>query len=124
MPNETTETNLVAAASHNFRIYRGDSWSCVLTFFDTDGSPLNLAGSAIKLQVKAKATDTNTVKELSLGTGLTLSGSGNNILTIESAGDLPVRVGDYAYDLQVTFGSGRIVTYLRGTVVVVQDVTR
>jgi hypothetical protein len=116
-----TESNLVIAADHNFKLYKGDTFSAVLTFTDGSGSAINLSAATLVMQVKSKATDSTSELELTEGDGLTVSGGSSNIVTISSNHDLAA--GRYVYDFQATTGS-TVVTYLKGFITVYQDVTR
>jgi hypothetical protein len=123
MANDT-ETNLVAAATHNFKVYRGDNWTFDLVFTDNNDAPIDLSDADIKMQIKKKAIDSDSVKELDLDSGISVGGDDNNVVTIDAEADLDVRPGDYVYDIQVTYAGGRTVTYLRGAFQVLQDITR
>jgi hypothetical protein len=124
MGNDILETNLVAASTHNFKVYRGDNWTVDLVVVDNVNAPIDLSGADIKMQIKNKPDDATAVKELNLTNGISVGGDDNNVITIDSEGDLDVRPNDYVYDLQVTYSGGRVVTYLRGSFSVVKDITR
>lgn len=116
-----TESNLIIAADHNFKVYKGDTFEAVLTFTDENGTAIDLSGATLLMQIKSNKTDSTSEVELTEGDGLTVSGGSNNIVTIFSNHDLDA--GRYTYDFQATTGS-RVVTYLKGFITVYQDVTR
>jgi hypothetical protein len=113
-----TESNLVTAANHNWYLYRNDSWSVTLSFKDGDNDPLNLSGVGIEMQVKKSPTAT-ALKSLTIGEGLTVSGGD---VTINTIADIPK--GSYVWDMQFSYPSGRVVTYLKGVINVTEDVTK
>lgn len=118
-----TESNLVTAAEHNFFLYAGDSWACELIFTDkATNTPIDLTGSALRLQIKARKTDSQAVTEFTSGSGLEIGGAGSNVVTIDGSNNaLPG--GTYFYDLQAVKG-GLTTTYLKGIIKVEEDVTR
>jgi hypothetical protein len=116
-----TESNLIVAADHNFKVYKGDTFNAVLTFTDENGAAIDLSGSTLLMQIKKRATDSLSEQALTEGDGLTVSGAGNNIVTISA--DMDIAAGRYVYDFQATTGSN-VITYLKGAIVVYQDVTR
>jgi hypothetical protein len=117
-----TESNLILASEHNFKVLRGDNPSCTLEFTDQLDAPVDLSGATITMQARWKLTDVEYVKQWTIGSGLTVSGADNNIVTITGFDTL--RPGILYYDLQVNYPSGGKVTYLRGNITVVEDVTR
>lgn len=114
-------SNLITAADHDFKLYQGDYWSCQLVFTDNSSNPIDLSGGTIKMQIKVGKGVADYIKQLTIGNGLTLSGAGNNTITINTTVDFDAR--SYVYDLQVEF-SDKVVTYLKGTITVTEDVTR
>jgi hypothetical protein len=113
-----TESNLVTPANHNWYLYRNDSWSVTLTFEDDTNTPLDLSGVEIEMQIKKSPTAT-ALKSLTIGEGLNVTG--NNV-SIDTIADIPK--GSYVWDMQFSYPSGRVVTYLKGVVNVTEDVTK
>lgn len=108
-------TNLIAAAQHDFEVYRGDTAPIPITFPDS----ISLSGTTVRLMIKVRATDEVAIADWSNGNGLTIAGQ---VLTINSWGAIPT--GHYYYDMQFTFANGQVATYLAGMVKVKQDITR
>lgn len=117
-----TESNLIIAAEHNIKVLRGDNPSCAFEFKDALDAPIDFTGATIKMQARWKLTDVDVAKEWSLGSGLAVSGAGNNIVTVTGFDTL--RAGQLFYDMQFTFLSGEKITYLRGIITVLEDATR
>lgn len=117
-----TTSNHVTAADHDFTIYKGDTWNVQLTFTDDNSDPVDLSGAALKIQVKSTKGSSTSVLELTEGSGITVSGAGSNIVTINTVAD--ISKGNYYYDLEATYSPTNIITFLKGKVIVVEDVTR
>lgn len=107
--------------NYTIRAYRNDTLQ--LTFTITDGSnvPINLSTADMKMQVRNKP-DGDIYLTLTEGDGLTVSGVNNNVVTVSKL----VNISDgctFYYDLQATFTSGVVTTYLKGPFVVMEDIT-
>lgn len=106
---------------YTIRAYRNDTLQ--LTFTITDGSnlPISLATADMKMEVRTKP-DGDVKLTLTEGNGLTVSGASNNVVTVSKV----VNIQDgctYFYDLQATFASGVVTTYVKGPFVVMEDIT-
>jgi hypothetical protein len=109
-------------AQYNIQIWRNDSW--MQTFAITaDNVAVNLTGSTIEIQVRKTANAT--VADLTLktgGNGITISGASNNQIVLNKVVNIPA--GNYLYDMNVTFPSGLVKTYVWGTFLVQEDITK
>jgi hypothetical protein len=117
-----TESNLIIAAEHNFKVLRGDNPSCSLQFVDAENVPIDLSAATIIMQARWKPGDVQYVNQWTNGSGIAVSGVDNNIVTI--TGWDALRAGLLSYDLQINFISGTKTTYLKGTIKVEEDTTR
>ena len=106
---------------YNIIAYRNDTLQRTFTIVDSAGSPVSLATAAVKIQVRTKA-DGEVLWELTEGDGLTVGGAGNNVITLSKVCDI-TGCGVYYYDLQATFASGVVSTYIRGAFIVQKDIT-
>ena len=109
-------------AQYNIQIWRNDSW--MQTFAITaDNIAVNLTGSTIEIQVRKTANAS--VAELTLktgGNGITISGASNNQIVLNKV--VNIAAGNYLYDMNVTFPSGLVKTYVWGTFLVQEDITK
>ena len=120
-----TQSNLIAAALHNFTIYKGDTASTQLTFTDSSNNPIDLSGCAIIMQIKAKPGDDTALATFSTANNkLTVTGDDSNVVNIVSWAEVPYSKAPLYYDMQFTFTDGKVVTYLAGKITVSIDVTR
>jgi hypothetical protein len=121
-----SESNHIAAAIHHFKVYSGDTWEATLTLTDVGNIPLDLTGAIVKLQVRRQIGQsvvfelTNQVATDGLH-GIELSGLTSNVINIKKI--VTLNGGNFKYDLQVTYPTGVIKTYLRGDFIVTDDIT-
>lgn len=118
----TTESNSSIAALHNIICKRGDTFSRVFTFFtdSTKTIPLDITASTFKLSVKNSLNVI--ILEFTEPTSITLSST--NILTFhKSEIEMSIGAGSYKYDLQKTLSNGNILTIIKGTFTIQDDVT-
>lgn len=111
---------------YNFKpVVTGDTWSRAgvgMRLWEDPAKtiPMNLTGATILLQIKKAATDSTAIHTLTQASGIVVTG---NYLLIQPF-IVTFPAGNYVYDLQITFTGGVIQTYLQGTFVVKQDVSR
>ena len=116
-----SSTGDLRPAQYNVQLWRGDTWA--QTFSVTANSvAVDLSGSTILIQVRTKPTSTDVVLELATGTSITIGGVGHNEITLNKKVD--ITAGNYVYDMNVTFPSGLVKTYIWGTFLVQEDITR
>lgn len=102
---------------------RGDTWGGLAMTVTVNGSVVDLTGCSIRMQCRKKYTPIK-VYELSTASGdIELTDPTNGIFTI-----LPKIVNfdasAYNYDIQFTFPSGLVRTYVAGTWTINQDITQ
>ncbi len=103
---------------------KNDTFASVeFTFEDELGAAIDLTGISAQCQFRYNTKIGTTVKDISIGSGLTLTDAVNGILTIDAFTPVDWEVGCYKYDIQITFPSGVISTYVQGTVEILQDTT-
>jgi len=107
--------------NYTIKAYRNDTLQ--LTFTITDGSnlPISLATAAMKMEVRTKP-DGDIKLTFTEGDGLTVGGTNNNVVTVSKVVNIEEGC-TYFYDLQATFTSGVVTTYVKGPFVVMEDIT-
>jgi len=91
---------------------------------DEIGDPISLLNTTVRCQFRRGNKVGKEVVDLTLGSGLTLSGAGNNVITIDE-NIIDWGADTYFYDIQITFtATGNIHTYIEGTMKVLQNTTR
>ena len=115
---------------------RGDTWDGMEITINEDGVPVDLTGSVIVMQFRERAdypevlTFSTAFSATSAYSAFTIPQSGMIVVTEPLSGlvtipelliELPPKT--YYYDLQVTFSTGRVRTYLDGTWKILADVS-
>jgi hypothetical protein len=102
---------------------RGDTWDGINSItISVNGSPINLTGASVKMEFR-QSLDSPVV--------LTLSTTDNSIIVTNAAGGvisipakkIEIPFAKYLYDLQVTYSSGVVKTYMSGTWEITPDIT-
>jgi hypothetical protein len=103
--------------------YKGDTYDGVqFTLLGTGSVPIDLTGAAIKSQFRHLSKTGRIVKEVTDGAGITVSDAVNGIFQIDSF-IIDWAAATYYYDIEITFLSGVVRTYIQGTLTTTQDVT-
>jgi hypothetical protein len=109
-------------AQYNVKIWRNDSWAQTFALL-ADTTPIDLSGSTILIQVRP--TPTSSVVALELTTddsSIGIGGVDSNQITLNKIVD--IAAGTYVYDMNVTFPSGEVKTYLWGNFIVSEDISK
>lgn len=118
-----TEISNDISVSVNLIARKGDTYSRDFTVKDNAGGDYDFTNYNAKLQIKEKSYDTTFKIELTSGNGITLS-TGQLSILIDANTMQNMVAKNYYYDLQLTYPSGEIKTWLAGKFTVTQDVTR
>lgn len=100
--------------------YRGDSLDSIQFTIKSNGTPINLTGVTIKCQFR-QPFNGKTIKEITNGSGITVNTSSGVIVIDEFILDWDA--GLYLYDIEFTYPSGTVKTYIKGTINVISDNT-
>ncbi len=101
-------------------IVRGDTWKGVQFTITKDGDPVDLTDCEAKITFR-HPSDTWTIET---GAGITITDAANGVLRIDEIQVLDVSAVVYKGDLQLTFPSGEVVTYLKIELTVTDDITK
>ena len=104
----------------DIQIWRNDTWQQVFTLL-ADTTPINLSSATVYIQVRKGCAGTLALS-LTNSSGVTIGGVSNNQITVNKLVD--IAKGNYVWDMQVTFTSGVVKTYLEGDFIVYDDVTK
>jgi hypothetical protein len=116
-----SSTGDLRPAQYNVQLWRNDTWAQTFAITANDVA-VDLSGSTILIQVRTKPTSTDVVLSLVTGTSITIGGVGKNEITLNKI--VNIAAGSYVYDMNVTFPSGLVKTYIWGTFLVQEDITR
>lgn len=104
--------------------YKGDTFDGVqFTIINsTDSLPINITGCLIKIQFKKNSNNGSIIKEITEISGITIIDAINGVFKIN-----PFLIdwdeGRYLYDVQITFPDLSVRTYIKGTILIIQDTT-
>jgi hypothetical protein len=104
-------------------IYSGDKFKPIEFVITINAIPLNLTGSSVKMQLRKNITSLDAPAfEFSTANGRIDISSGTIKTVFIPA--LEIEGGIYRYDLEVTTSTGEVSTYLKGSIKVIEDITR
>jgi len=118
----STTTADLRPAQYNVQIWRNDTWSQVFTI-SANSVAVNLTGCTITIQVR-KTSSASTI-DLSLSTAdssITIGGASYNQITLNKK--VTIAAGSYLYDMNISFPSGIVKTYVWGSFFVQEDITK
>ena len=106
--------------------YKGDSFERIdFEYWITDTTPgneMDLSGVEPKMQIRKCSADGRLVKTLIIGDGLEWTAQEEGTFYLEPF-LITFPSGDYVYDIQFTYPSSSVVTYLYGNLKIINDVT-
>lgn len=109
-------------AQYNVQIWRNDTWSQVFSIL-ANSVAVNLTGCTITIQVRKTATASSIDLTLSTSdSSITIGGTSFNVITLNKK--VTISAGSYLYDMNVSFPSGVVKTYVWGTFFVQEDITK
>lgn len=107
-------------AELDIEIWKNDSWMQSFTL-TLDSTPIDLTGATVKIDIKKQCGDTTAIS-MTNGDGISVGGVNNNSITVNKV--INIDAGNYVWDMQVTFTTGVVKTYLWGNFIVSQDITQ
>lgn len=110
-----------APATLDLNVYQGDDKFLFLTFLDGDGLPEDLTGWAFRAQVRSAVADSQPT--VAADFGITVD---ENVVTCHLTGEQTTGFDPPAmvYDVEGTDPAGRVTTWVKGRIIVDQEVTR
>jgi hypothetical protein len=111
--------------SLQFTHIKGDTFDEVAFQLKINGSDVNLTGAVIKMQLRKSFTDTTPALSLtSVGSaGITITTPATGSFKINTQ-IIDIEVYNYLYDIQITFSTGVVKTYIQGSFNITNEVTR
>jgi hypothetical protein len=101
--------------------YKGDTFEGKVFSILINGTPANLNGASIKMDLRKNSKETTPLTlRLVTGSGITILGNGSFQIDPQVI-DIPAE--EYVYDIQITFLSGDVKTWVGGTWKILQDIT-
>ena len=104
-------------------IYSGDRFKPIEFVIDVNGVPLDLTGCTVRMQFRKNVNSNNNPDyEFSTDEG-NIDISSGTIKTVFIP-KLEIDGGLYSYDLEVTTSTGEVTTYVRGSIKVIEDISK
>jgi len=108
----------------NFSTKRGDTFAEVPFQINKDGIPLDLTGAIIHMQLRKSPGSTVYLNLTSVANaGITMTSEPDGAFKINEM-ILNLEANVYLYDIEITFPSGEIKTWISGQFTVTNDITR
>lgn len=111
------------AVEHSFGKHRrGDTFDEKTFRLLINGAPQSLAGMAIDSKFRYKTSVGEVTRDLSIGNGITIVDEANGVFKYDAfVSDL--RIGKHLFDTQFTYPTGRIKTYMYGSIISTEEYT-
>lgn len=111
--------------SLQFKHIKGDTFDEVAFQLNIDNVAANLTGAVIKMQLRKKYCDVTPALSLTsvASAGITITNAVGGQFKINQQ-IIDIEVYNYVYDIQITFSSGVVKTYIQGGFNVEPEVTR
>ena len=108
----------------NFSTKRGDTFAEVPFQINKDGIPLDLTGAIIHMQLRKSPGGTVYLNLTSVSNlGITMTSALDGAFKINEM-ILNLEANVYLYDIEITFPSGEVKTWISGQFTVINDITR
>jgi hypothetical protein len=100
---------------------KGDTFEGKVFTILINGTPANLNGATIKMDLRKNKKETTPLTlRLANGSGITILTNGSFQIDPQVI-DIPSE--DYVYDIEITFASGEVKTWIEGILPITQDIT-
>jgi len=110
--------------SYNFTHKRGDTFKEVNFAYLLNGSPINLTGATIKMQLRKECGGLVALNLTSVANaGITITNASGGLFKINKQ-IINIAEYDYLYDIQITFADSTVESYLDGVFTITCDITR
>ena len=111
--------------SLQFTHIKGDTFDEVAFQLKINSTVVNLTGSTIRMQLRKSYSDTVAALSLTSASfaGITITNAANGEFKINTQ-IIDIEVYNYVYDIQITFSSGIVKTYVQGGFNITNEVTR
>lgn len=113
------------AATYNIVCDQGATFSRIITWKNTSGTPIDLTGYTAKMQVRTTPAAASAVLTLSTAAGsIVLGGALGTITLTGQASAMNMDGYNYVYDLELTSSGGAVTRLVMGNFTVRAEVTQ
>jgi len=120
MPDTMSQANF-KPAQHDIELVKGNSWQETY-LFTLDNVAINLSAATVLVSIYQGCSTGAALWTATNGNGVTISGAGNNQVTINKIVDLTA--GNYIWDMKITFADTTVRTYVWGDFVVYLNINQ
>ena len=107
----------------NIEHYKGDTFKQIPMVYKLNGTPQNLTGAIIRMQLRKEKDGVSYLELTSVGNaGITITNAVNGAFKINEQ-MIDIQAGNYVYDMEFNIG-GVIETLIKGDFILTNDVTR
>ena len=107
----------------NIEHYKGDTFKQVLMVYKVNGTPINLTGAIIRMQLRKEKDGVSYLELTSVGNaGITITNASTGSFKINTQ-MIDIQAGNYVYDMEFNIG-GVIETLIKVDFILTNDVTR
>jgi hypothetical protein len=107
----------------NIEHYKGDTFKQVLMVYKVNGTPVNLTGAIIRMQLRKERDGVSYLELTSVANaGITITNAATGAFKINTQ-MIDIQAGNYVYDIEFNIG-GVIETLIKGDFIITNDVTR
>lgn len=110
--------------SLNLQALRNDTFEEMPFALFKNGSPLNLTGAVIRMQLRKVAGGTIGLSLTSVANaGITITNASQGLFKINKQ-IISAEAHDYLYDIEIDFQDGTVKTWISGNFLITNDITR
>lgn len=107
-----TEIDIRFGSNVTLDYTKGESFLVGLAVINQDQSVVDLTGATVAMELKKKNTDATPLQTLSIGSGLTITGTGNNVIDVDEV----LSIAPTYYRIIVTLPEGTVFYPYYGTI--------
>lgn len=110
---------------YDFCIFQGDDHSFSIFYKDPAGDPIDMTGYDVSMQVRADYDSEESVLDLTVGDGITITAlDGKTLVEISNAQSESIPAGIYVYDVEAESPAGKKRKLAFGKITIRAEVTK
>lgn len=112
------------AVKFDIGIDAGSTFQVIFAWNDSDENPIDITGYSARMQLRRELPQEDPDVALSIGSGITISGTDGEMLVEIAPSVTETLSGCYFYDLEVESPAGVVTRLCQGNVTISSEVTR
>lgn len=116
---------MALAATYSFTMDKGTTFVSTVVWKDSNGDPIDISNYEARMHIRRATTGNALIHSLSSTAGdIVIDGPNGALqLTIAASDSAAFPAGKHVYDLEIESNTGIVVRLIRGTFVVISEVT-